>query len=72
MGLTPQAKERIDAMSYEQLLSGWRFAPSGSSDFQGESGIYWGKRMAEMRDAPGGQASHVHASKSIGWEKEEV
>jgi len=66
MDLTPENKEKIDSMSYEQLLSKWRFAPVGDPWFQGETGHYWGKRMAELR-AKG--ADHVAASKRIGWER---
>ena len=64
MDLTPERKEHIDSLSYEQLLSHWRFAPAGDPWFQGETGDYWGKRMAEMRNAG---ADHVGASKKIGW-----
>ena len=69
MKLTPERKAIIDAKSYEQLLSGWRFAPVGDPWFQDETGEYWGERMKELRDAPGGQDAHVRASKTIGWEK---
>jgi len=65
MKLTPENKAHIDAMSYESLLSRWRNAPIGDTWFQGETGEYWGKRMAEMRDADPGGA--VAASKRIGW-----
>lgn len=64
MDLTPENKLYIDAMSYTQLLSGWRFAAVGDRWFQGETGDYWGKRMRELRDAG---ADHVGASKAIGW-----
>jgi len=69
MDLTPECKAEIDAMSYEQLLSKWRFAPAGSPWFQGESGDYWGKRMNELRSLPGGDIEHTQASKRIGWER---
>lgn len=66
MDLTPENKAHIDSMSYEGLLSKWRFAPVGDVWFQGETGKYWGERMAEMRDKDPGGA--VAASKSIGWD----
>lgn len=69
MKLTPENKEYIDNLSYESLLSHWRFAPVGDAWFQDETGTYWGKRMAELRAKPGGQEEHVAASKSIGWER---
>ena len=66
MDLTPENKAHIDSMSYEGLLSHWRFAPVGDTWFQGETGKYWSARMAELRN---GGTDHVGASKSIGWEK---
>jgi len=69
MDLTPENKARIDALSYEELLSKWRFAPTGSPWFQGETGTYWGNRMTELRSQPGGNAKHVAASKNIGWDR---
>lgn len=65
MKLTPEMKAEIDAMSYEDLLRGWRFAKIGDERFQGEVGEYWGKRMFGLRDAD--PAAAVAASKRIGW-----
>ena len=65
MNLTPELKARIDAMSYEALLAQWRHAPIGTGLFQGESGEYFTKRMAELRARP--ETDHVAASKSVGW-----
>ena len=67
MQLTEQNKNSIDGMSYGALLEEWRTAPVGTPWFQGETGEYWGKRMAELRASPGGQNEHVAASKAIGW-----
>ena len=67
MDLTLENKKHIDSMSYEGLLSHWRNAPSGDPWFQGETGKYWGDRMAELRNKPGGNEEHVRSSKSIGW-----
>ena len=64
MNLTLENKRTIDSKSYEELLSGWRFALAGEPWFQGETGKYWGERMAELRDQG---ADHVGASKSLGW-----
>jgi len=64
MELTEKNKAEIDAMSYEQLLRKWRFAPAGDELFKSETGAYWGKRMAELRDKG---VDHVGASKRIGW-----
>jgi len=66
MDLTPENKAHIDGMSYEGLLSHWRFAPGGDPWFQGETGTYWGNRMKELRHKD--NAQHVNASKTIGWE----
>jgi len=62
--LTKENKKTIDDMSYESLLSKWRFSPGGDPWFQGETGQYWGKRMKELKDKG---ADHVGASKKIGW-----
>lgn len=67
MKLTEELKGKIDAMTYAQMLARWRNTPLGDSMFQGESGDYWAKRMAELRAQPGGDAAHVKASKEIGW-----
>ena len=66
MKLTEEVKRSIDSMSYLQLLRKWRFAPVGDEWFQGESGVYIGKRMKELK-AQG--VNHTKASKEIGWEK---
>lgn len=66
MDLTDGLKQHIDGMTYHGLLERWRNAPSGDEWFQGETGKYWGERMAKMKAAnPGGA---VAASKSIGWD----
>ena len=67
MQLTEENKAHINAMSIEQLLSRWRFAPIGDPWFQDETGDYWGKRMSELRAQDNDQ--YVTASKSIGWQK---
>ena len=64
-----EMKARIDSMTYEQLLSKWRFAPVGDPMFQGETGDYVSERMKKLRSEPGGNARHVAASKHIGWER---
>lgn len=68
MNLTPELKSQIDSMTYRQLLERWRNGPLGDEMFQGESGNYWAKRMADLRSQPGGDAQHTAASKSIGWD----
>ena len=66
MELTESKKKRIDAMAFEVLLEQWRNTPSGNPWREGETGKYWGERMAKMRDAnPGGA---VADSKDIGWD----
>ena len=66
MELTKENKAYIDGLSYRSLLSHWRFAPVGDPWFQGETGEYWGTRMKELRDTPGGDVTHSLASKSLG------
>lgn len=65
MKLTEKNKAHIDSLSYEELLSHWRYAPIGDQWFNGDTGGYWAKRMAELRSAG---AAHVGASKRIGWD----
>jgi len=66
MELTKENKKHIDSLSYEQLLSQWRFAPSGNPWFQGETGNYWGKVMDKKKKEIG-QDKAVSISKNIGW-----
>jgi hypothetical protein len=56
MDLTEENKKYIDSLSHYDLLSHWRYAPSGDKWFQGETGEYWGKRMAELRAKDPAQA----------------
>jgi DNA helicase IV len=65
--MTKEEKEWIDNADYEELLSKWRFAPVGDPFFQGETGDYYSKKMAEKRYEIGYEG-HVRASKSIGWD----
>jgi hypothetical protein len=61
-----ELKDWIDNASYEQLLFKWRFAPAGSPYFQGATGDYYSKVLAQKRDEVG-QDEHIRTSKSIGW-----
>ena len=66
--MTPEEmKKWIDGASYEQLLSRWRNAPVGDQMFVGETGDYYKQKMEERRQEVG-DAEHVKASKSVGWE----
>lgn len=62
MNLTPELKAEIDSKSYTELLRRWRHTPCGDTMFQGESGKYWGERLAELRNT----VDHVAISKEIG------
>ena len=59
-------KEWIDTASYEQLLRRWRFAESGDTIFQGESGKYYADMMAKRKEIVGDK-EHTRTSKCIGW-----
>lgn len=65
--MTGIEKKQIDNMNYEDLLRLWRNAPAGHPMFQGETGDYYSKVMAEKRKQVG-DAAHTAASKHIGWE----
>lgn len=64
--MTKKQKEWIDNADYEQLLSRWRHAPAGDPMFQGVTGDYYSKVMAEKKEEVSHE-EHVRASKSIGW-----
>lgn len=64
---TGEAKKKIDEMSYESLLSHWRFAAMGDPMFLGEVGEYYAEKMKEKREAVGPEGA-VAASKSVGWD----
>ena len=66
--MTDVQKRWIDGASYEQLLRKWRFGPVGDPMFQGDTGDYYTKVLAE-RKAAVGQDAHVAASKRLGWER---
>lgn len=68
MDLIDDNKKHIDSLSYKELLRHWRFSPTGDPWFVGETGLYWARRMRELRAAPGGDAEHVRCSKELGWE----
>ena len=63
MKLTPKNKQHIDSLSYEVLLRKWRFAQAGDPWFQGETGMYWGERMTELRYRD--PVTEVSASKAL-------
>lgn len=65
MELTPENKTYIDSLSLGELLQRMRFSPCGDPWFQDDTGTYWLKRYAELRDA--NPDSAVAASKAIGW-----
>lgn len=65
MDLTPENKATIDGHDIIALLRHWRFAKAGDPWFQGETGDYWAKRMAELRTKD--PEAYTSASKRIGW-----
>ena len=67
MQLTDENKTYIDSLSVEALLERARFAPIGDPWFQGETGTYWMKRLAELRNANNG--AYVAASKRMGHDQ---
>ena len=57
-------KDWIDNATYLQLLSRWRFSPSGDPALQGETGDYYRKIMKERKPSDD-EAARI--SKRIGW-----
>ena len=43
--LTPERKERIDAMTQYEMCSMWRFAKTGNPMIMGETGDYFKDRL---------------------------
>ena len=66
MKLTAETRTHIDSLSYEDLLSKWRFAPVGDPWMEGETGTYWAERMKIKRNE---ESNPSGVSKNIGWEK---
>jgi hypothetical protein len=67
MKLTPELKNEIDLMGVYGLLHGVRFHRAGAECMQGESGEYWMKRLAELREQD--NDAYVRASKDMGWKE---
>ncbi len=68
--MTDEQKRWVDQASYRQLLERWRYAPAGDPMFQGDTGDYYAKVMAEQKSLVG-QEEHVSISKAIDcWHKE--
>ena len=65
---TEEMRKWIDEAPYEALLRRWRFEPSGSPWFQGETGKYYSEVLFRRREEIGPE-KHTAASKTIGWEK---
>lgn len=65
--IDPAHKEWIDRANYTELLSRWRFASSGDSAFEGETGEYYIEVMKRRREEVGPEGA-VLASKTVGWE----
>jgi signal transduction histidine kinase len=64
--MTDKLKEQIDKMSYISMLNKWRFASIGDPLFQGETGDYFKKVMAEKRSKIDDNKLSTF-SKNLGW-----
>lgn len=64
--MTADQKGWIDSSPYKILLWRWRYGIVGDTIFQGESGEYYSKVMADRRALLGPEV-HTQASKEIGW-----
>jgi len=62
--MTKEQKDFIDKASYLTLLKRWRFSAVGDEIFQGKTGDYYAKVMAERR-AEDPEAA-IRASKALG------
>ena len=64
-----EMKDWIDGATYEDMLTRWRWAPSGSPWFQGEIGKYFELIMSQKRKEIG-PTEATRISKRVGWEKD--
>jgi hypothetical protein len=64
--ISQDIKNKIDNMSYSEMLSEWRFSPSGNSLFEGEAGSYFSYSMNEKKKKLSPE-DQVAISKAIGW-----
>jgi hypothetical protein len=64
--MTPEEKNKIDNMNYEDMFRRWRFAPIGDPQFQAETGDYFAKVMFQKKKEVE-DAAHTAISKKIGW-----
>ena len=66
--MTQEEKDKIDAMSYEQMLTAWRFSELGDPRFIGEFAVYYADVMINKRnELTSLEAAEI--SKSVGWIK---
>jgi len=64
--MTPEQKQRIDNMNYEQMLTVWRFGDTGDSLFIGDVGTYFHDELFRRKKLlPHDEV--VSISKRIGW-----
>ena len=66
--MTDNIKKQIDEMSYEAMLSLWRYSSPGYYMFLGETSDYFARVMQEKRDKELA-SNRVAISKQIGWKK---
>lgn len=66
MKLTNELKDKIDGMTYKELLSKWRFAPLGDELMLGESGKYFSK-VFRVKENAISHSEHTRISKEMGW-----
>jgi len=64
--MVEELKNKIDRMSYRELLVKWRFAPVGHSFFQGEIGDYFKEAIGKKRKEHT-EEELMQISKDIGW-----
>ncbi len=62
--MTVEEKQEIDNMSHEKMARIWRFSPSGTKYFSGESDV--SNYFYDAFKTHGGMTTEI--SKKIGWE----
>ena len=65
--MTPEQKEHIDNMSYEEMLRSVRFDPVGNEVFSGTEICTYFIDAIKKRRMEIGPVNHAAASKAVGW-----
>lgn len=66
VNISREVKDKIDSMSYEEMLREWRFSEIPNPLFEGDAGKYFAYHM-ERKKCELSESEKVAISKQIGW-----